>query len=94
MLILVLVTAWELDIEAFCTRLERHPVRMVWAVIGLATTMIAFHAFESSAIPPPGLALTASAIDVVIWTCTVAILARTDRFFARLSTLPTPPPRG
>jgi hypothetical protein len=63
---------------------------MVGIAIGLATSMVVFHAFESSTIPPPGLALGASAIDVVIWTCTIAILARTDRFFARVFTLPTP----
>jgi hypothetical protein len=89
MLIVVLITAWELDIEAFCARIERHPARMLWIVIGLATAMMAFHAVENSMMPPPGLALTASGIDVVIWTCTIAILARTDRFFAGAFTQPT-----
>jgi hypothetical protein len=87
-LIVILVAAWELDIDAFCARLERHPLRMFWIGIILATIMIAFHAFESSTLPPPGLALTASAIDVVIWTCTIAILGRTERAFARVFTVP------
>lgn len=88
LLIVVLVAAWELDIDVFCARLERHPVRMVCIAIVLATTMVAFHAFESRTLPPPGIALTASAIDVVIWTCTIAILGRTDRAFARVFTVP------
>jgi hypothetical protein len=92
MIIAVLVAAWELDIEAFCARLERHPVRMFSIVIGLATTIVAVHGVESSTLPPPGLALGASAIEVVIWTCTVAILASTDRIFARVFTVP--PSRG
>jgi hypothetical protein len=94
MLILVLVAAWELDIEVFCARLERHPVRMASVLVGLATLMVVFHALESSTMPPPGLALSASAVDVVIWTCTVAILARTDRLFARVFTSRPSPPRA
>jgi hypothetical protein len=87
-LIVVLVAAWELDIEPFCGRLERHPVRMLSILVSLAVTMLLFHAAESSTLPPPGLALAASAVDIVIWTCTVAILARADRAFARVFTPP------
>jgi hypothetical protein len=45
--------------------------------------MILFHAATNTTLPS-GIALSASAVDVAIWTCTVAILARTDRAFARV----------
>ncbi|HEY7234074.1 MAG TPA: hypothetical protein VH539_07980 [Gemmatimonadaceae bacterium] len=83
MLVVMLVAAWELDIDALCARLERHPLRFLSIVMVLSTTMVLFHAIIDSMIAP-GRALVASAFDVVIWTCTVAILARTDRVFARV----------
>jgi hypothetical protein len=90
MIIIVLIAAWEFDIESLCARLERHPVRMLALLVGLAGAMILFHAAESTVLPRPGLALAASAVDVIVWTCTIAILARTDRVFARVFTAPPP----
>ena len=88
LLIMLLVAAWELDIEPFCARLERHPVRLIGTVGALALVMLTFHAATSTLLPP-GLALSASAVDVAIWTCTVAILARADRVFARVFANPS-----
>jgi hypothetical protein len=61
---------------------------MLSILVGLTSSMLLFHAWESSVLPPPGYAFAASAVDVVIWTCTVAILARTDRAFAHVFTRP------
>ncbi|HKW09038.1 MAG TPA: hypothetical protein VJO33_01585 [Gemmatimonadaceae bacterium] len=83
MIVVMLVAAWELDIDALCARLERHPMRFLAILVALSTTMILFHAAIDSLVAP-GRALVASAFDVVIWTCTIAILARTDRAFARV----------
>ena len=83
LMIVLLVAAWELDVEPFCARLERHPIRLICTVGVLALVMLAFHAATSTMLPP-GLALSASAVDVAIWTCTVAILARADRALARV----------
>jgi hypothetical protein len=83
LLIVLLVAAWELDVEPFCARLERHPLRLIGTVGALALAMLTFHATTSTLLPP-GLALSASAVDVAIWTCTIAILARADRIFARV----------
>ena len=83
LLVLSLVAAWELDIEPLCARLERRPLRLVATVAGLALVMFLFHAATNSLLAPK-VALSASAVDVAIWTCTVAILARTDRVFARV----------
>jgi hypothetical protein len=83
-IIIVLVAAWELDIESLSCRLERHPVRMLMILLGFAGLMLMVHAAENTILPTPGQAIAASAVIVVIWTCTVAILARTDRIFARV----------
>ena len=83
MIVVALVAAWELDIESLCARLEKHPLRLCATVLGLSTIMVLFHAAENTLVAP-GRAITASAVDVVIWTCTIAILARTDRVFARV----------
>ncbi|HKN66309.1 MAG TPA: hypothetical protein VJW73_08540 [Gemmatimonadaceae bacterium] len=91
LLIVLLIAAWELDVEPFCARLERHPLRLVGTVGALALVMLTFHAATSTLLPP-GIALSASAVDVAIWTCTVAILARADRIFARV--FANPPRRG
>ena len=83
LLIVLLVAAWELDVELFCARLERHPLRLVAAVGALALLMLVVHAATNSVLSPR-LAMSASAVDVAIWTCTIAILARADRSFARV----------
>jgi len=83
MIVVALVAAWELDIDSLCGRLERHPTRLVATLLTLAAIMIGFHAAENTLVAP-SRALAASAVDVVIWTCTIAILARTDRIFARV----------
>ena len=85
MLVAALVAAWELDVESFCARLERHPARLAATVTLLATAMLLFHGAQNSWLHP-GRALIESSIDVLIWTCTIAILARTDRVFARVFT--------
>ena len=91
LLIVLLVAAWELDVEPFCARLERRPVRLMVTVGALALVMLTFHAATNTLLSP-GLAVSASAVDVAIWTCTIAILARADRRFARVFT--KPPGRG
>jgi hypothetical protein len=85
MIVVALVAAWELDIDSLCARLEKHPLRLCATVLGLSTIMLLVHAAENSLVAP-GRAIVASAVDVVIWTCTIAILARTDRVFARVFT--------
>ena len=83
LLIVLLVAAWELDVEPFCARLERRPLRLIATVAVLALVMLLFHAATSTMLSPR-LAVAASAVDVAIWTCTIAILARADRAFARV----------
>jgi hypothetical protein len=83
LIVVVLVTAWELDIESLCARLERRPVRLLLTLAALAASMVLFHSAGNNTLPPE-TALFSSAVDVAIWTCTVAILARTDRAFARV----------
>jgi hypothetical protein len=83
MIVVALVAAWELDIDSLCARLEKQPLRLCATVLGLSTIMILFHASENTLVAP-GRAIIASAVDVVIWACTIAILARTDRVFARV----------
>ena len=83
MIVVALVAAWELDIDSFCVRLERHPVRLVATLLALSAMMLGFRAAENTVVAP-ARALVASAVDVVIWTCTVATLARMDRTFARV----------
>jgi|1185.fasta_scaffold05830_2 hypothetical protein len=83
LLVVLLVVAWELDLEPLCARLERRPLRLIATVAALALIMLLFHAATNSLLSAR-LAVAASAVDVAIWTCTVAILARTDRAFARV----------
>ena len=85
MIVVALAAAWELDIDSLCARLDKHPLRLCATVVGLSTIMLLFHAAENTLVAP-GRALVASVVDVVIWTCTIAILARTDRIFARVFT--------
>lgn len=83
LLIVLLVAAWELDVEPFCARLERRPLRLIATVGALALVMLTVHAATNTLLAL-GLAVSASAVDVAIWTCTIAILARADRRFARV----------
>jgi len=85
MLVVALVAAWELDIDSLCARLERHPVRLLGTLATLASSMVLFHAAQNGWVHP-AKALAESSIDVVIWTCTIAILARADRVCARVFT--------
>ena len=85
MLVGALVAAWELDIDVLCARLERHPLRLFATLATLATSMVLFHAAQNGWVHP-AKALAESSIDIVIWTCTIAILARADRVFARVFT--------
>jgi hypothetical protein len=87
-LVVSLVAAWELDVDALCARLERRPLRLLATVAGLALFMVLFHAATNSVLAPR-IAVAASAVDVAIWTCTIAILARTDRAFARVFVQPS-----
>lgn len=80
LIIVVLVLAWELDIEALCTRLEREPIRLVLTVLIMAMAMMLVHALHDTSLAP-AVATRASAVDVAIWTSTVAILVKTDRLF-------------
>ena len=84
MIVIVLVAAWELDVESLCARLERHPMRMLGIIFGLAAAILLFHATERTMIPAPGHAIGASVVAVIVWICTIVILARTDRVFARV----------
>jgi hypothetical protein len=84
-IIVMLVAAWELDIQPLCARLERHPARLLAAIGGLAATMVLFHALYEASLPLL-TALVASAVDVAIWACTIAILSRLDQRFARTFT--------
>ena len=83
LIIVGLVAAWELDIEALCAPLEKAPVRLLLTLAGLAATMVLFHALHASILSPI-TAIVASAVDVAVWACTITILARTDRLFARV----------
>ena len=85
MLVGALVTAWELDIDSLCARLEQRPLRLFATIAMLSTAMLLFHGARNSWLHP-GKAFFESSIDVVIWTCTIAILARADRIFARVFT--------
>ena len=85
LLVALLVAAWELDVEPLCARLERRPLRLLATLGALALVMLLFHAATDTMLAPR-LALSASAVDVAIWTCTVTILARADRVFARAFT--------
>ena len=89
MIVVVLVAAWELDIESLCARLERQPLRLTLTLVALATTMLLFHAFEATPLLP-AKAFVESGLDMIVWACTIAILARLDRAFAGVFTRPKP----
>jgi hypothetical protein len=81
MIVVVLVAAWELDIESLCARLEREPLRLALTLTALAMAMLLFHAAEMTDLHVTR-AFLASAVDMIVWGCTIAILARLDRAFA------------
>jgi len=89
MIVVVLVAAWELDIESLCARLERQPLRLTLTLVALATTMLLFHAFEATPLLP-AKAFVESGLDMIVWACTIAILARLDRAFAGVFTRAKP----
>jgi len=88
-IVVILVAAWELDIEPLCARLERRPLRLlatfgaVFAGIYLGHPVV--HGPMGIHAPMDvGLILVASATGVIVWTCTIAIAARLDFVFLRL----------
>lgn len=81
MIVVALIAAWELDIESLCARLERQPLRLALVLGTLAMSMLLFHAVETTPLLP-SKAVIESGIDVIVWACTIAILARLDRAFA------------
>lgn len=80
-IIVVLIGAWELDIDSLCSRLERRPFRLMLLLAGLVASMVLTHAVRGSVVPL-STAFAASAVDVAIWACTLAILSHIDRAFA------------
>lgn len=88
LLVVLLVAAWELDVEPLCARLERRPLRLVGTLAALAFVMLLFHAATNTMLSPR-LAVSASAVDIAIWTSTVAILARSDRAFGGVFAKPS-----
>lgn len=82
--VLTAVIAWELGLEAMCTRLERHPLRLAAAVGVLATGVFVTHTFVRHYLEPQH-ALAAAAMLMAVWVLTLAILARADRVFTRFT---------
>jgi hypothetical protein len=88
-IVLVLVAAWEFDVEPLCARLERRPLRLVATVGALFAAIYLGHPLVHGplAIHAPfdvALILAASATGVAVWVSTIAILARLDVAFLRL----------
>jgi hypothetical protein len=78
--VLLVAAAWELDVEPLCVRLERRPLRLA-AALGLAFAgVLAVHEVARHVIPP-AFALVGAATVVVVWACTLAVLARVDLAF-------------
>ena len=82
-IVLVLVAAWELDIEPLCARLERRPLRLAATFAALFAGIYAIHPALHETMGPSRAAV-ASAAAVVVWACTVAIVARLDFAFTSL----------
>jgi hypothetical protein len=88
-IVLVLVAAWELDIEPLCARLERRPARLL-ATFGALLGAIYFgHPAIHGPMGIHGpmdvrLMVVGSSVGVAVWACTVAIAARLDLAFASL----------
>lgn len=88
-IVVVLVAAWELDIEPLCARLERRPVRLVATFGALFVGLYFGHPLVHGpmALHAPmdlGLILVAATTALAVWACTVAIAARLDLVFVRL----------
>jgi hypothetical protein len=80
-LVLLVVAAWELDIAPLCVRLERRPVRLL-AMLGAFFAAISLvHGTLHPAAIDPALALLAGGVQLAVWTCTIAIVARLDVAF-------------
>jgi hypothetical protein len=80
--VLAAVAAWELGIEPLCARLERRPIRMVTAFVALFGGAYATHSILSAYVDPAHAAL-ASAMTIMVWMTTIAILSRFDLVFLR-----------
>ncbi|HVE79252.1 MAG TPA: hypothetical protein VNA89_10345 [Gemmatimonadaceae bacterium] len=76
-IILLVVAAWELGIEPLCARLERNPARLL-TTLGAFFTAISLTHLAVGSLIDPGHALVASAAQVAVWTCTLAVLSRFD----------------
>lgn len=88
-IVVVLVAAWELDIEPLCARLERRPLRLVATFAALFVGLSVGHPLvhQPMALHAPmgfGLILVASTTALAVWASTVAIAARLDVVFLRL----------
>ena len=84
-IVLVLVAAWELDIELLCARLERRPIRLLGAFGALLATIYFGHPLVHGPIAAPlKLVISAAAVGVAVWACTVVIVARIDLAYVRL----------
>jgi len=84
-IVIILVAAWELDIEPLCARLERRPLRLVAAFGALFATIYFGHPTVHGPISAPvTLMLAGAAAGVAVWASTVAIVARLDLAFLRL----------
>jgi hypothetical protein len=80
--VLAAVAAWELDVESFCTRLERDPIKLVAACLALFVVLSAAHAALGMDVPVLRAFVGATTM-LAVWTSTLAIVARSDRAFLR-----------
>jgi hypothetical protein len=88
-IVVVLIAAWELDIEPLCARLERRPLRLAGTFGALLGAIYVGHpaVHEPMGIHDPmhvGLMVVGSGVGVAVWACTVAIAAKLDLAFAAL----------
>ena len=88
-IVLLLVAAWELDVEPLCARLERRPLRLLATLGALFAAIYLGHPLVHGplAIDAPldvALILVGSTTGLAVWACTIAIVARLDLAFARL----------
>jgi len=82
-IVLLLVAAWELDVEPLCARLERHPVRLAATFGALFAGIYVAHPAIHGPIDV-GIIVAGSSAGLAVWACTVAIVARLDLAFAGL----------
>jgi len=84
-IVLILVAAWELDIEPLCARLERRPLHLLGAFAALFATIYFGHPLVHGPIDAPvALIVGGATAGVAVWASTVAIVARLDLAFVRL----------